>query len=99
MEFAEVLPEHFMRIARDPHPHILIDRYLMQLAGSGLDAAAFHKEVMSAAGWKHHSLTPFTKYPAEASAVYNRVREALSSCDHTPEALLSYLQAQEDDMR
>lgn len=98
MEFAEVIPEHFMRISREPPPHILLDRYLMQMAGGGTDVSAFHKEVMSAAGWKHHSLTPFTKYPAEASAAYNRVRDALSNCDQTPEALLFVLKGA-DDMR
>lgn len=98
MEFAEIMPEHFMRISRDPFPHILIDRYLMQMAGGGINASTFHKEVMFAAGWKHHSLTPFTKYPAEASAVYNRVRDALSQCDQTPDSLLFVLRG-DDDMR
>jgi len=88
MEFAEVKPEHFITLSRDPHPHILIDRYLMQLCGGGTTAPAYHKKVMAAAGWKHHSLTPFTKYPAEASVAYNRVRDALRACDQTPDALL-----------
>ncbi|BEV73459.1 MULTISPECIES: hypothetical protein [unclassified Paludibacterium] len=91
MEFNEVKPEHFSTLSRDPHPHILIDRYLMQLVGGGTAAPPFHKKIMAAAGWKHHSLTPFTKYPAEASVAYNKVREALRSCDQDPDALLQAL--------
>ncbi|WP_137937217.1 hypothetical protein [Chitinivorax sp. B] len=93
MEFDEVKPEHFSTLSRNPFPHILIDRALMQIAGGGQSASEFHKKVLAAAGWKHHNLVPFGKYPKEAADVYNHIRAVLVSCSDDAEAILKALQA------
>lgn len=63
MQFDEVKPEHFSTISRDPFPHILIDRALMQLGGNDSRAAKFRTEALAAAGWAHSNLVPFGRYP------------------------------------
>ncbi len=78
MQFDEVMPQHFITLSRTPYPHILIDHALLQLAGGGSEASQFRLQVLAAAGWKHHAVTPMAKYPAEASVVYNRVRDVLA---------------------
>ncbi|OWY41008.1 hypothetical protein CEK28_01690 [Xenophilus sp. AP218F] len=92
MEFDEVKPEHFITLSRDPFPHILIDRALMQIAGGGPVASDFHKKALAAAGWKHHNLIPFGKHPKDAAKAYNRIREALRACRQEPEAILAALE-------
>ncbi|WP_348946284.1 hypothetical protein ABHF33_07040 [Chitinibacter sp. FCG-7] len=90
MQFNEVLPQHFSTIARDPFPHVLIERALLQMAEGKLDGPKFRNQVMLAAGWKHSNLTSFGKYPEEAAAAFNRLREILLS-NETPEQILSAL--------
>ncbi|MBB5017871.1 hypothetical protein HNQ59_001141 [Chitinivorax tropicus] len=93
MEFDEVKPEHFGTISRNPFPHVLIDRALMQIAGGGTAASDFHKRVIAAAGWKHHNLVPFGKHPQEAAQVYNKIRAVLAHCSEDAEAILKALGA------
>ncbi|GGY17533.1 hypothetical protein [Paludibacterium paludis] len=90
MQFDEVLPQHFITLSRDPYPHILIDTALLQLAGGGAEASQFRLQVLAAAGWRHHAVTPLAKYPAEASVVYNRIRGVLA-VTQDPQAILDEL--------
>ncbi|WP_373973651.1 hypothetical protein NT239_08235 [Chitinibacter sp. SCUT-21] len=90
MQFNEVLPLHFSTISRDPFPHVLIERALLQMAEGKLDGPKFRNQVMHAAGWKHSNLTSFGKYPEEAAAAFNRVREVMVA-NETPETILSAL--------
>ena len=89
MVFDEVQAQHFSTLSRNPFPHVLIERALIQLAGDG-DGAKFRNDVMAAAGWKHSNLTPFGKYPDEACAAFNRIRAVLAETE-APEAVLSAL--------
>ena len=50
MQFDEVKPEHFSTISRDPFPHILIDRALLQISGGDARAAKFRVDALAAAG-------------------------------------------------
>ncbi len=77
MEFQESRAEHFTSISREPPPHVLIERALIQIAGDG-DAAKFRNEVLAAAGWKHSNLISFGKYPDQAASAFNRIRAVLA---------------------
>jgi hypothetical protein len=90
MQFDEVLPVHFSTISRDPFPHVLIERTLLQMAEGELDGPKFRNKVLHAAGWKHSNLISFGKYPEEAAAAFNRVRLVLGS-NETPESVLAAL--------
>lgn len=48
MQFDEVKPEHFSTISRDPFPHILIDRALLQISGGDARAAKFRVDALAA---------------------------------------------------
>lgn len=90
MQFNEVLPQHFSTISRDPFPHVLMERALLQMAEGHLDGPKFRNQVLHAAGWKHSNLTSFGKYPEEAAAAFNRLRQVL--VDHeSPSAILEAL--------
>ncbi|WP_374355972.1 hypothetical protein [Chitinimonas sp.] len=91
MEFAEVQAQHFSTISRDPLPHTLIERALLQLS-PGEHAAQLRTEVLAAAGWKHSSLVSFGKYPEEAAKAFNRIRDALAQSDD-PAVVLSKLKS------
>ncbi|WP_028455658.1 hypothetical protein [Chitinilyticum litopenaei] len=91
MQFDEVQPQHFTSLSRTPWPHVLIDHALLQLPGEMSDHNKFRTAALQAAGWKHHNLVPFGKYPDEASAAYNRLRLALANCDNQ-QAVLAALQ-------
>ncbi len=87
MQFDEVKPEHFSTISRDPFPHILIDRALMQLGGNDSRAAKFRTEALAAAGWAHSNLVPFGRYPDQAAAAFNRLRAALEITEKPAQVL------------
>ena len=79
MQFDEVKPEHFSTISRDPFPHILIDRALLQISGGDARAAKFRVDALAAAGWAHSGLVPFGRYPDQAAAAFNRLRVWLAA--------------------
>ncbi|WP_410499581.1 hypothetical protein [Chitinibacter sp. S2-10] len=89
MQFDEVKPEHFTTLSATPFPHVLIERALLQMVPgtNPLEGPKFRNEVMQAAGWKHSNVVSFGKYPADAAAAFNRIREALEESD-TPSAVL-----------
>ena len=91
MQFNEVQAAHFGMISRDPFPHVLIERTLLQMAEKSPSGAKFRSEVLAAAGWKHSSLISFGKYPDDAAAAFNRVRAALEQSED-PGAVLKILQ-------
>jgi hypothetical protein len=91
MQFNEVQAAHFGMISRDPFPHVLIERALLQMGEQTPNGAKFRSDVMAAAGWKHSSLTSFGKYPDDAAAAFNRVRVALEQSQE-PGAVLKILQ-------
>ncbi|GAB3260372.1 hypothetical protein [Chitinimonas naiadis] len=88
MQFDEVQAEHFSTLSRNPFPHVLIDRALMQLGGE--NSGPYRNSVMAAAGWGHSNLIPFSKYPAEACAAFNRIRAVLAETED-PQAVLAAL--------
>ena len=90
MQFDEVQAAHFGMISRDPFPHVLIERALLQMSDRAVSGAKFRSEVLAAAGWKHSSLTSFGKYPEDAAAAFNRVRTVLQQSDD-PNAILGLL--------
>lgn len=90
MQFDEVLPAHFSTISRNPFPHTLIERTLLQIAEGKTDPAHFRTDVLAAAGWKHSSLVSFGKYPDEAAATFNRIRLALADSED-PHSVLAKL--------
>ncbi|QLI81699.1 hypothetical protein HZU75_09240 [Chitinibacter fontanus] len=90
MQFNEVLPLHFSTISRDPFPHVLIERALLQMVPGSLEGPKFRNQVLHAAGWKHSNLTSFGKYPEEAAAAFNRLREVLVA-NETPDGILTAL--------
>ncbi|QLG88962.1 hypothetical protein HQ393_12345 [Chitinibacter bivalviorum] len=90
MQFNEILPQHFSTISRDPFPHVLIERALLQMAEGQLDGPKFRNQVLHAAGWKHSNLTSFGKYPEEAAAAFNRLRLVMAEHE-TPTSILEAL--------
>ncbi|MBV8467399.1 MAG: hypothetical protein JO218_15770 [Burkholderiales bacterium] len=90
MQFDEVQAAHFGMISRDPFPHVLIERALLQMSDRAVSGAKFRSEVLAAAGWKHSSLISFGKYPEDAAAAFNRVRTVLQQSDD-PNAILGLL--------
>ena len=93
MQFDEVKPEHFSTISRDPFPHILIDRALLQISGGDARAAKFRVDALAAAGWAHSGLVPFGRYPDQAAAALNRLRTVLEITEK-PAQVLAELQKQ-----
>lgn len=91
MLFNEVLAAHFSTISRDPFPHVLIERMLLQIAGNPDTANRFRADALAAAGWKHSSLVSFGKYPDEAAAAFNRIRAALAESED-PAGVLAALE-------
>ena len=92
MEFDTVLPEHFSTLSRNPFPHVLIERAILQIAEGKTDGPKFRNQVLAAAGWKHSNLVPFGKYPQEATKAFNLIRSVLASTEE-PELVLSQLVA------
>jgi hypothetical protein len=80
MLFDEVQVQHFSSISRDPFPHVLIERALIQIGG-GEKGTQFKNDVLAAAGWTHSALTPFGKYPEQACMAWNRVRAVLAETE------------------
>ena len=93
MQFDEVKPEHFSTISRDPFPHILIDRALLQISGGDARAAKVRVDALAAAGWAHSGLGPFGRYPDQAAAAFNRLRTVLEITEK-PAQVLAELQKQ-----
>ncbi|MBV8659640.1 MAG: hypothetical protein JO142_17605 [Burkholderiales bacterium] len=91
--FDEVLAAHFSMISRQPFPHVLIERQLLQMAGDASKANKFRADVLAAAGWRHSSLVSFGKYPDEAAVAFNRIRAALHE-NIQPSELLDALHKQ-----
>ncbi|HEY9104948.1 hypothetical protein [Chitinimonas sp.] len=88
MQFDEVQAEHFSSLSRNPFPHVLIDRALIQLGGD--HGGPYRNSVLAAAGWIHSNLTPFSKHPAEACNAFNRIRAVLAETED-PDAVLAAL--------
>lgn len=81
MSFEEVTEEDFMRIGGDKPPHLQIEAALIRLGGEGLDGFEYKKQVLKAAGWKHHELVSYTSKAKEATVIFNKIRTALEKTD------------------
>lgn len=92
MMFSEIQAAHFNTISREPMPHVLVERMLLQIAGDQAAGNKFRTEVLAAAGWKHSSLVSFGKYPDEAAKAFNRIRLALAESED-PAVILQLLNA------
>ncbi|QDQ27135.1 hypothetical protein FNU76_12605 [Chitinimonas arctica] len=90
MEFAEVQAQHFSTLSRDPFPHVLIERALLQLVSGEGESAQFRRNVLAAAGWPHSSLISFGKYPDQAATAFNRIRLVLAQSED-PATILAKL--------
>ncbi|MDF0604450.1 hypothetical protein HZU77_002140 [Neisseriaceae bacterium TC5R-5] len=99
MQFDEVRPEHFTTLSRNPFPHILMDRLLLQMAGADADGSQYRKEVLAAAGWKHDGLVTFGKYPNDACDAFNRIREVLAQTEEPSEVLAALIKLNTKDYR
>ena len=77
MNFEEVKEEDFMKIGGDKPPHLLIEAALIKLGGDGVDGFEYKKQVLKAAGWKHHELVSYTSKAKEATLIFNKIRSVL----------------------
>ena len=87
MQFDEVKEEDFMRIGGDKPPHLLIEAALIKIGGEGVQGTEYKKQVLKAAGWKHHELVSFTSKAKDATEVFNRVRIILQETDDKDQLL------------
>ena len=81
MTFDEVKEDDFMKIGGDKPPHLLIEAALIKMGGEGVGGFEYKKQVLKAAGWKHHELVSYTSKPKDATEVFNRIRVALEKTE------------------
>ena len=91
MEFDEVTVEDFSRL-QGPFSFLEIEASLVELGGEGVEGVNFRKAALKAAGWRHHDLISYGKFPDQAASAFNRVRLVLQQTQE-PDAILAQLKA------
>lgn len=79
MEFAEVKSEDFTTISREQPSFLKIEAEVIKIGGGGVPGTAYKKDLLKAAGWTHHELTSYGKFPDQAAEAFNRIRASLGS--------------------